>query len=163
MKGHPNQGQSPIFSSIIILKPKRPHQYCATFKTSKDYQSMNIWFGFFLKASIVHREDFLAGPYYNRVKLSALPLAVQIDKFLHWQPVCQCRNLSICTAKLTEILWQCRNLSICTATINGINGFPHGSAETCLSALLKIGGGRMKGSRRGGGRGKDIEQIDLQG
>ena len=47
--------------------------------------------------------------------------------------------------------------------INGINGFPHGSAETCLSALLKIGGGRMKGSRRGGGRGKDIEQIDLQG
>ena len=70
-----------------------------------------------------------------RVKLSALPLAVQIDKFLHCQTDWQCRNLSICTAKLTEILWQCRNLSICTATINGINGFFHGSAETCLSAL----------------------------
>ena len=70
-----------------------------------------------------------------RVALSALPVAVQIDKFLHCQPVCQCRNLSICTAKLTEILWQCRNLSICTATINGINGFFHVSAETCLSAL----------------------------
>ena len=38
--------------------------------------------------------------------------------------------------------------------INGINGFPHGSAETCLSALLKIGGGRMKGSRRGGEEGR---------
>jgi len=71
----------------------------------------------------------------GREKLSALPLAVQIDKFLHCQTDWQCRNLSICTAKLTEILWQCRNLSICTATINGINGFFHVSAETCLSAL----------------------------
>ena len=51
-----------------------------------------------------------------REKLSALPLTVQIDKFLHCQTDWQCRNLSICTAKLTEILWQCRNLSICTAT-----------------------------------------------
>ena len=45
------------------------------------------------------------------------------------------KGKAICTAKLTEILWQCRNLSICTATINGINGFFHVSAETCLSAL----------------------------
>ena len=41
------------------------------------------------------------------------------------QPVCQCRNLHICTTKFMEILCQCRNLSICTATFNGINGFIH--------------------------------------
>ena len=76
----------------------------------------------------------------SRVKLSAIGSADR--QILHWQPVCQCRNLSICTAKLTEILWQCRNLSICTATINGINGFPHVSAETCISALLKIKEGK---------------------
>ena len=93
----------------------------------------------------------------KREKLSALPLAVQIDKFLHCQTDWQCRNLSICTAKLTEILWQCRNLSICTATINGINGFFHGSAETCLSALPEVcshtvrGKGGIEEGKEGGG------------